>query len=49
MREAARQAIADGDAARAYSLAVQAQEICMTQAGRELELVSSWLAGAIAE
>jgi hypothetical protein len=49
MREAARQAIADGDAARAHALAAKAQEICGTQAGRDLELVSSWLASAITE
>jgi ribosomal protein S14 len=45
MREAARQAIADGDVARAHALAVRAQEICRTQAGRDLEMVTSCLAG----
>ena len=45
MRQAARQAIADGDAARARALAAQAQEVCRTQAGRDLELVSFWLCG----
>jgi hypothetical protein len=45
MREAARQAIADGDAARARVLAAQALEICGTPAGRDLEKISSWLAG----
>jgi hypothetical protein len=43
LREAARQAIAEGDATRARALASQAQEICRTQAGRDLEMVSSWL------
>jgi hypothetical protein len=47
MREAARQAIAEGDAGRAHALAAEAQEICRTQAGRDLELLSSWLSGAI--
>ena len=45
MREAARQAIAEGDAARARALAAEAQEICATPQGRELEIVASWLAG----
>jgi len=45
MREAARQAIAEGDAGRAHALAAEAQEICRTQAGRDLELVSFWLCG----
>jgi hypothetical protein len=43
MREAARNAIAQGDVARARALASQAQEICRTPAGRDLEMVSSWL------
>jgi len=46
MREAARQAIAEGDVARARALATQAQEICRSAAGRDLEMVSSWLCGA---
>jgi hypothetical protein len=46
MREAARQAIARGDLARARALAAQAQEICRTPAGGDLEMVSSWLAGS---
>ena len=46
MREAARQAIAEGDPARARALAAQAQEIHRTPAGRNLELVASWLSGA---
>ena len=45
MREAARQAIAEGDAARARALAAEAQEICGTPQGRELEIIASWLAG----
>ena len=49
MREAARVAIAEGDGARARALACQAQEICRTAAGRDLEMVSSWLAGASLE
>jgi hypothetical protein len=43
IREAAREAIAEGDLARAHALAAQAQEICRTQAGRDLELVSRWV------
>lgn len=46
MREAARVAIAEGDLERARALACQAQEICRTAAGRDLEMVSSWLCGA---
>ena len=49
MRQAARQAILEGDVARADALAAQAQEICGTPAGRDLEIVSSWLAGAIGD
>ena len=49
MRAAARQAIAEGDLVRARALASQAQEICRTPAGRHLEMVSSWLAGASLE
>jgi len=49
MREAARRAIADGDVERAHALAAQAQEIYRTQSGRDLEMVSSWLAGASAD
>jgi len=47
MREAARQALAEGDPARARALAAQAQEICRTPTGRQLELVGAWLSGAI--
>ena len=36
----------EGDLERARALASQAQEICRTPAGRDLEMVSSWLAGA---
>ncbi len=43
LREAARQAIAEGDIMRARQLAAQAQELCGTQSGRDLELVSGWL------
>ena len=49
MREAARQAIAEGEAARARALAAQAQEICWTTVGRDLEMVSACLAGASAD
>jgi hypothetical protein len=49
LREAARQAIAEGEAARAHSLAAQAQEICWTTTGRDLELVSSCIAGTSAD
>jgi hypothetical protein len=49
LREAARQAIAEGDLERARALAAQSQEICRTPAGRDLEMVSSWLAGASPE
>ena len=45
MREAARDALAQGDFTRARALASKAQEICRTPAGRDLEMVSSWLAG----
>jgi hypothetical protein len=48
LREEARQAIAEGEAERARALAVQAQEICWTTAGRDLELISSCLAGTSA-
>jgi hypothetical protein len=49
MRDAARQALAGGEAARARALAAQAQEICWTTAGRDLEMVSSCLAGKSAD
>jgi hypothetical protein len=49
LREAARQAIAEGEAAPAHALAMQAQEICWTTAGRDLELISSCLAGTTAD
>jgi predicted amidophosphoribosyltransferase len=45
LREAAREAIAGGDMMRARELAAQAQELCGTPAGRDLELVSGWLDG----
>jgi hypothetical protein len=45
-REAARRAIGEGDLERAGALAAQAQEICRTPAGRDLEMVGTWLAGA---
>ena len=49
MREAARDAISLGDMARARALASQAQEVCQTPAGRDLEMVSGWLSGWSAE
>jgi ribosomal protein S14 len=49
IREAARDAISLGDPARARALASKAQEVCRTPAGRDLEVVSSWLSGASAE
>jgi len=45
LREAARQALAEGDARNALRLATEAQEICRTPAGANLEMVSSLLAG----
>jgi len=44
LREAARQAISEGDAERACRLASQAQHLCWTPAGCDLEIVSSALA-----
>ena len=49
LREAARRAIAAGDLARARALASEAQDICRTPAGRDLEMVGSWLAAASPE
>jgi hypothetical protein len=43
LREAARQAIAEGDMMRARALAAQAQELCRTRAGGDLEMVAAWL------
>ena len=43
LREAARQAIAEGDPAHARALAAQAQKLCRTPAGAELEMLASWL------
>ena len=40
MRQAARQALVDNDAALARSLAAQAESICHTTAGKQLEEVS---------
>ena len=44
MREAARQAVATGEFARANELASQAQELCYTSGGKKLEGLSAWLA-----
>jgi hypothetical protein len=43
LREAARQAIAAGDMVQARALAAEAQELCRTPAGRDLEMITSWL------
>jgi hypothetical protein len=43
MRQAARQAIAQGDPHGARQLASQAESICHTQAGARLEQISAWL------
>jgi hypothetical protein len=43
MRQAARLAIAAGDAAHARTLASQAEQICRTPAGRCLQALSAWL------
>ena len=48
LREAARQAIGEGDMMRASALAAQAQELCRTPAGRDLEMVAGWLEGPCA-
>lgn len=48
LREAARQAIGEGDMMRASALAAQAQELCRTPAGRDLEMVAAWLEGPCA-
>jgi hypothetical protein len=45
LREAARDALAEGDSTRAQALAAQAQRICRTPAGARLESVTHWLAG----
>ena len=44
LREAARQSIQSGNPARAQQQATEAQEICYTQAGRQLQALSKWLA-----
>jgi hypothetical protein len=43
LRQAARLAIAAGDAARAGTLASQAEQICHTPAGSRLQALSAWL------
>lgn len=47
LRQAARQAIVDGDPGQALTLASQAEAICHSPAGRNLEVVSSWLAANV--
>lgn len=44
MRQAARQALAGGDSARAGELASESQRICFTPAGRKLQMLGFWLA-----
>lgn len=43
LREASRQAIVEGDMVLARALAAQAQELCRTPAGRDLETIAGWL------
>jgi hypothetical protein len=43
LRQAARNAIAADDPARALTLAAEAEAICHTPAGRSLEALCSWL------
>ena len=45
MRQAARQALAEGEFARTRDLASRAQQICHTLTGRSLEALGAWLAG----
>ena len=43
LREAARQAIAEGDTMRASALAAQAQELYGTPSGRDLKMITAWM------
>jgi hypothetical protein len=43
MRQAARQALAEGDIVRASELSKRAQQLCATTEGRKLEWLSAWL------
>jgi predicted amidophosphoribosyltransferase len=45
LRQAARQALGAGEAARARDLASQAQQICYTPVGKKLEALGAWMAG----
>jgi hypothetical protein len=45
LRQAAREAVAGGDFARAQELAARAQEVCYTPGGRRLEWLSGCLGG----
>jgi hypothetical protein len=45
-RQAARKWLADGDFPRASALAAEAQQLSRTDAGRKLEILTNWLAGA---
>jgi hypothetical protein len=48
LREAARQAIANGDLAKAGALASKAETLFHTPAGRRIQALSSWLADHLA-
>ena len=45
LRQAARQALVEGDAGQAFALASEAQKICRTPAGARLESLGRWLTG----
>ena len=49
LREAARQAIAQGDPIQAGALASKAEALHHTPAGRRIQALSSWLADHVAE
>jgi hypothetical protein len=42
-RQASRQALAADDFARLYDLASQSQQVCYTQAGKNLAELGAWL------
>jgi len=45
LREAAREALSNGDFIRAKSFADQAEEMHSTPAGKHIQFLSSWMAG----
>jgi hypothetical protein len=47
LRQQARQALVEGDAGRACTLASRAQKLCRTPAGARLESLGRWLAGGM--